>query len=243
MSLNEIFSIAIFAMLLINGVMFRFAWHYRDKSKQLVRQIAKLQIQISNIKEEVREKDIKFSREIKQTIDECGAKLKELNQKIDEYEEAFKRKNEIISCLKAEVESRYLEIEKFKDELKQRDEKIKNLKQAHKEAIQKKDIALHRRFKEVEARDAEIEKLKEELKLNSKDEKEVQSRDEEIDELKRKLDAYDETFGKNIKSMYELIAEIAHRDKEIERLEDELKQRDASIQKPPVKELSKKKSK
>lgn len=56
--------------------------------------------------------------------------------------------------------------------------------------------------------------------------------DAELKKLRQKIDAYDETFGKNIKSIIEA------RDKEIERLKDELKQRDESVQKP-----SKKKSK
>ncbi|WP_208442241.1 hypothetical protein [Bartonella raoultii] len=134
MSLNEILSIAIFAMLLINGVMFCFVWHYRDKSKQLVRQIAKLQIQISNLREEIEE----------------YADLKELNQKIDEYEESFKHKNSIICRLRANVQSC--------------DEKIEKLKEEHKEALQRKDIAIHKRFKEVQSLNKEIETLKDELK-------------------------------------------------------------------------------
>ncbi|WP_144755897.1 hypothetical protein [Bartonella saheliensis] len=119
MSSNEMIMIvcALMGILLFSGVMFRFALHYREKSKQLVRQIAKLQIQISNLKEEIEEKEIKFLKETKQTIDECDADLKELNQKIDEYDDTFKRKNEIINSLTADVQSRGEEIERLKQEI------------------------------------------------------------------------------------------------------------------------------
>ncbi|WP_144755867.1 hypothetical protein [Bartonella saheliensis] len=130
MSSNEMMTIAIvvcalMGILLFSGVMFRFALHHREKSKQLAEQIEKFQIQISNLKEEIRAKEIKFLKETKQTIDECDADLKELNQKIDEYDDTFKRKNEIINSLTADIQSRDEEIEKLKDELKQRDAFVK----------------------------------------------------------------------------------------------------------------------
>ncbi|WP_019219078.1 hypothetical protein [Bartonella florencae] len=135
MSLNEMIALVVFVVfgvLLFSGLMFRVALHYRDKFKQLAGQIEKLQVKITNFKEEMRAEEIKFSKEIKQTIDECDANIKELNQKIDAYDEAFKWKDEVIDTLTAEIQLRDEKIEKLKDELKQSDEAVKEKSQKNK---------------------------------------------------------------------------------------------------------------
>ncbi|SPU26469.1 Membrane-bound metallopeptidase [Candidatus Bartonella washoeensis] len=127
MSLNEILiaGFVVLGALLLYGVMFRVALHYRDKAQELKEQI-------SNLKKEIREKDIRYLKESKQTIDECDADLKErdemieeLKQKIDEYDGAFILKNEMIEALKADVRSRDEEVERLTQELKQRDKAVK----------------------------------------------------------------------------------------------------------------------
>ncbi|WP_139413098.1 hypothetical protein [Bartonella mastomydis] len=185
MSLNEILSIAIFAMLLIDVVMLGFALYYRNQVKALKEEIQSLRERIKKINTDFILGDRNIIYECDGDIRKYDAYIARLEQKIEEYDETFQQKNEIIDDLKAKIQSR----------------------------------------------DEEIEKLNQQNELNPEDGTEVQSRDEEIDLLKRKLDAYDETFGKNIKSMYELIAEIQSRDEEIETLKDELKQRDEEIEK------------
>ncbi|WP_175869582.1 hypothetical protein [Bartonella gabonensis] len=184
MILNEILSIAIFAMLLIDVVLLGFALYYRNQVKDLKERIEDEEFAARILKEE-REEIREIISGYDENIAKCEEEIKELNQKIGEYEKTLKRKSETIQTLEAEVQYR----------------------------------------------DAEIEKLNLQNELNPDDGTEIQSLDEEIDLLKRKLDAYDETFGKNIKSMYELIAEIEYRDAEIEKLKDELKQRDEKIKK------------
>ncbi|WP_273757137.1 hypothetical protein [Bartonella sp. MM73XJBT] len=79
MSSHEMIAIVVFVVfgaLLFSGVMFRFALHYRDKFKQLAGQIEKFQVQIAELEREIAEKDIKFLKKTKQSIDECDEDIK-----------------------------------------------------------------------------------------------------------------------------------------------------------------------
>ncbi|WP_375614241.1 hypothetical protein [Bartonella sp. AC151YNML] len=104
MSSNEILWIAVVSVLLLSGVMFRIALHYRD-------QVKALKEQVQDLKKKMRENEFRYLKESKQTIDECDADLEERDEEIEE--------------LKAEVQSRDEEIERLTQELKQRDEAVK----------------------------------------------------------------------------------------------------------------------
>ncbi|WP_375626874.1 hypothetical protein [Bartonella sp. MU37NMGALS] len=118
MSSNEILWIAVVSVLLLSGVMFRIALHYRN-------QVKALKEQVQDLKKEMRENEFRYLKESKQTIDQCDADLEELKQKIDAYREDFKRKSEKIQALKADVQSRDEEVERLTQELKPRDEAVK----------------------------------------------------------------------------------------------------------------------
>ncbi|WP_375633129.1 MULTISPECIES: hypothetical protein [unclassified Bartonella] len=146
MSSNEILWIAVVSVLLLSGVMFRIALHYRD-------QVKALKEQVQDIKKKMKENEFRYLKESKQTIDECDAdleerdkeikqlkqeieerdeeikqlkqKTEELKQSIDAYREEFTRKSEKIQALKADVQSRDEEIQRLTQELKPRDEAVK----------------------------------------------------------------------------------------------------------------------
>ncbi|WP_375703894.1 hypothetical protein [Bartonella sp. AD13SXNS] len=131
MSLNEIILIVVcvvFGALLLCGVMFRIALYYRDQVKRLKEEVETLKLKIGHLTDELQNKQHECSREIQNGMDKSflniknASEIRELKQKIDEYEAAFKRKNEVIDALKAEVQSRDAEIERLKQTIKENDE-------------------------------------------------------------------------------------------------------------------------
>ncbi|WP_375707489.1 hypothetical protein [Bartonella sp. AA1HLJMS] len=136
MSSNEILWIAVVSVLLLSGVMFRIALHYRDQVKALKEEVETLKLKIGHLTDELQNKQHECSREIQNGMDKSflniknASEIRELKQKIDEYEAAFKRKNEVIDALKAEVQLRDTEIEELKQKIEERDdEEIEELKQ------------------------------------------------------------------------------------------------------------------
>ncbi|WP_375642635.1 MULTISPECIES: hypothetical protein [unclassified Bartonella] len=84
MSWNEILWIAVVSVLLLSGVMFRIALHYRD-------QVKALKEQVNNLKKEMREKEFRYLKETKQTIDECDADLEERDKLIEALKQLTER--------------------------------------------------------------------------------------------------------------------------------------------------------
>ncbi|WP_375646101.1 hypothetical protein [Bartonella sp. CM87QHHN] len=118
MSSNEILWIAVVSVLLLSGVMFRIALHYRD-------QVKALKEQVQDIKKKMKENEFRYLKESKQTIDECDADLeerdkeikqlkqeieerdeeiKQLKQKTEEHEKAFRNVSEVVMTLEADVQ-------------------------------------------------------------------------------------------------------------------------------------------
>ncbi|WP_246668544.1 hypothetical protein [Bartonella refiksaydamii] len=97
MSLNEILWIVTFSVLLLGGVIFRFALHYRD-------QVKALKEQVNNLKKEMRENELRYLKESKQTIDECDADLKERDKIIEELKQELEERDEEMKQLKQKTE-------------------------------------------------------------------------------------------------------------------------------------------
>ncbi|WP_375631910.1 MULTISPECIES: hypothetical protein [unclassified Bartonella] len=152
MSSNEILWIAVVSVLLLSGMMFRIALHYRAQVKALSEEIqylrarvkkvntdfilgnrnityecdadiGKSEAEIKQLKQEIKERDEEI-KELKQEIEERDEEIEELKQKIDAYREDFKRKSETIEALKADVQSRDAEIQRLTQKLKPRDEAV-----------------------------------------------------------------------------------------------------------------------
>ncbi|WP_375703910.1 hypothetical protein [Bartonella sp. AD13SXNS] len=157
MSLNEIILIVVcvvFGALLLCGVMFRIALYYRDQVKRLKEEVETLKLKIGHLTDELQNKQHECSREIQNGMDKSflniknASEIRELKQKIDEYEAAFKRKNEVIDALEADVQSRDTEIEELKQKIEERDdEEIEELKQEIKQRDEAVKAPLHKNKK------------------------------------------------------------------------------------------------
>ncbi|WP_375657283.1 hypothetical protein [Bartonella sp. CM120XJJH] len=146
MSWNEILWIAVVSVLLLSGVMFRIALHYRD-------QVKALKEQVNNLKKEMRGNEFRYLKETKQTIDECDADLKE--------------RDKLIEALKQEIKERYEEMEERDEEIKERDKLIKKFKQQteeHEKAFRNVSEVVMTLKADVQSRDTEIQRLTQELK-------------------------------------------------------------------------------
>ncbi|WP_375607566.1 MULTISPECIES: hypothetical protein [unclassified Bartonella] len=157
MSSNEILWIAVVSVLLLSGVMFRIALHYRD-------QVKALKEQVQDIKKKMRENEFRYLMESKQTIDECDADLeerdkaiKQLKQKTEEHEKAFRNVSEVVMTLEADVQSCDTEIDALKQKI-----------DAYREDFTRKSEEIRALKADVQSRDTEIERLTQEL--NQRDE-------------------------------------------------------------------------
>ncbi|WP_078674275.1 hypothetical protein, partial [Bartonella elizabethae] len=142
MSLNEILSIAIFAMLLIDAVMFGFALYYRNQVKALKKEIEDEEFAARALKKE-REEIREIISGYDENIEKYEEEIKRLKETRDEYRKTLQRKNQTIDKLIAEIET---------------------LKDEHKEALEQKYIALCCQFEENRSLNKKIEKLTQELK-------------------------------------------------------------------------------
>ncbi|WP_208434684.1 hypothetical protein [Bartonella taylorii] len=215
--------------LLFSGMSLLCALNYNDKVKALKEQV-------NNLKKEMRENELRYLKESKQTIDECDADLEERDKLIEELKQELKQRDEallqkcdevllqrrdevllqklqMINALEAKVQSRDKEVEKLKQELKDR---------------------MHVCREEFKRKDGLIDSLK----------ADVQSRDEEIKQLKQKTEEHEKAFRNVSEVVMTLEADVQSRDAEIQRLTQELKQRDEVVKAPPHKnKKSKKKGK
>ncbi|WP_375682139.1 coiled-coil domain-containing protein [Bartonella sp. CE47NXGY] len=140
MSSNEILWIAVVSVLLLSGVMFRIALHYRD-------QVKALKEQVQDIKKKMKENEFRYLKESKQTIDECDADLEERDKEIKQLKQEIEERDEEIKQLKQKIEERDEEIKQLKQEIKERDEKIQRLTQELKPRDEAVKAPLHKNKK------------------------------------------------------------------------------------------------
>ncbi|WP_375662694.1 coiled-coil domain-containing protein [Bartonella sp. OC16QHHD] len=153
MSLNEIILIVVcvvFGALLLCGVMFRIALHYRAQVKALSEEIQYLMARVKKVNTDfilgnrniIYECDADIGKseaeikQLKQEIEERDEEIKQLKQKTEEHEKAFRNVSEVVMTLEADVQSRDEEIQRLTQELKQRDEAVKE--NSHKNKKSKK---------------------------------------------------------------------------------------------------------
>ncbi|WP_208433334.1 hypothetical protein, partial [Bartonella taylorii] len=127
MSLNEILSIAIVAMLLIGGVMLSFALYYRNQVKALKKEIEDEEFAARALKKE-REEIREIMSGYDENVEKYEEEIKGLKGTRDEYRKTLQLKNETIDKLIAEIEKLNQqnklnpedekEVERLKDELK-----------------------------------------------------------------------------------------------------------------------------
>uniref|UniRef100_UPI001ABA5435 hypothetical protein n=1 Tax=Bartonella taylorii TaxID=33046 RepID=UPI001ABA5435 len=110
------------------------ALSYSDKVKAL-------KVQINNLKKEMRENELRYLKESKQTIDECDADLEKRDKLIEE--------------LKQELEERDEEMKQLTQELKQRDEAL--LQKCDEVLLQRRDEVLLQKLQMINALEAKVQ--------------------------------------------------------------------------------------
>ncbi|WP_375670505.1 hypothetical protein [Bartonella sp. PS7NMGDW] len=139
MSSNEILWIAVVSVLLLSGVMFRIALHYRNQVKALSEEIQYLRARVKKVNTDfiLGNRNITYEcdadigkseaeiKKLKQEIKERDEEIKQLKQKTEEHEKAFRNVSEVVMTLEADVQSRDAEIQRLTQKLKQRDEAVK----------------------------------------------------------------------------------------------------------------------
>ncbi|WP_273791730.1 hypothetical protein [Bartonella sp. CM31XJBT] len=150
MSSNEILWIAVVSVLLLSGVMFRIALHYRAQVKALSEEIQYLRARVKKVNTDfiLGNRNITYEcdadigkseaeiKKLKQEIKERDEEIKQLKQKTEEHEKAFRNVSEVVMTLEADVQSRDAEIQRLTQKLKSRDEAVKA--PAHKNKKSKK---------------------------------------------------------------------------------------------------------
>ncbi|WP_375633225.1 MULTISPECIES: hypothetical protein [unclassified Bartonella] len=134
MSSNEILiaGLVVLGALLVCGAMLRVVFYYRNKVKVLKEQVLTLKSSIKTLDEEyawsrsASSKDVaKRTSDLNIAIKERDRAIKELQQRTEEHEKAFRDVSEVVMALKADVQSRDEEIERLRQELKQREGAVK----------------------------------------------------------------------------------------------------------------------